>query len=62
MRVVLTREASADLENVLSHIAANYPAAAARGGCSPSIERFQLLEIFQAPADLILTPAPANGW
>jgi toxin ParE1/3/4 len=30
MRVVLTREASADLENVLSHIAANNPAAAAR--------------------------------
>jgi toxin ParE1/3/4 len=29
MRVVLTREASADLENVLSHIAANNPTAAA---------------------------------
>jgi plasmid stabilization system protein ParE len=61
MRVVLTREASADLENVLSHIAANNPAAAAR--VAAAIDRtLQLLEIFQAPADFILTPAPANGW
>jgi toxin ParE1/3/4 len=37
MRVVLTREASADLENVLGYIAANNPSAAA--GVAARIDR-----------------------